>query len=397
MLARLLHLGGLNATIFEGEASLDFRSQGGTLDLHGDTGLAAMKAAGLFEEFKKHGRYEGQYLAMVDKDLKQYFVRNPEEMKTSVGERPEIDRANLREILFKSLPENTVQWGHRLKEIDNDTLVFEHTTVSGFDLVVGADGAWSKVRTAIASEIKPIYTGVGWHELSIPDAEKNAPEMYKIVNRGSVYASHDGQRLSIQQMGDGRLHMYANFVREDSDWMDSKKCGYDAWSLEETKEAMAKEFESWCPEVRNALGLVQGASTPRSHYMLPVGAKWAHKQGFTLIGDAAHLMTPYAGEGVNQALDDALLLARAILKSGDDKAALDGQVKIFEDAMFGRVKKIQQLSYDLLRDWMFTPGVPKSVISRVISRHAKSQLPTVLHPIGTLGVYSYFFFRNLVS
>ncbi|KAJ6440779.1 tetracycline resistance protein from transposon [Purpureocillium lavendulum] len=394
MLARMLHLGGVDVTVFEGEASPDFRGQGGTLDLHTKTGLAAMSEAGLFEEFEKHARYDGQYAAVVDKNLKYHMVRGVEDR--SLGERPEIDRSRLREILINSLPTGMVRWGHRLKAIEGKTLVFGNTTASGFDLVVGADGAWSKVRQAIDPDFQPQYTGVAMTELNIPDAESTAPEIHKIVNRGSIFASNEGQRVSYQQMGDGSICIYASTVRTDPDWMDPEKCGYDTSDLESTKRALELEFKDWCPPLREALSLAQGRCIPRSLHILPIAAKWKHRPGVTLIGDAAHLMTPHAGEGVNQALEDAMLLARTIVDTVDSGNDIDDEVVGFEEAMRARVGPVQQLAYDLCQCWMFTPGAPKSVMPKVISRHVQSQAPLIMQPLLVAGVHAYFFVKYML-
>ncbi|KAJ4857397.1 FAD binding domain-containing protein [Trichoderma breve] len=343
-LARLLHLGGIQATVFEGEASANVRTQGGTLDLHTTSGLAAVKEAGLWDIFLSHARYDGQYMAIVDKDLYYYVVRGADaESNIAFGERPEIDRVKLREILLDSLPEGTVKWGHRLQKVEGSTLTFTNGTTASFDLVVGADGAFSKVRLSIAPELLPEYTRVAMHDISIPDAEKTSPETYKIVNRGSIFASADGQRFTLQQMGDGSISMGFNFVREDPDWMKPEKCGYDAEDL------------------------IEGRTTTRSLWRLPIGQKWQHKSGVTLIGDAAHLMTPHAGEGVNQALEDAMLLARLILKA-QSVEELDEHIRRFESDMIARVKPIQELAWDRCQGLMFTEGVPKTLVDRVMQR-----------------------------
>lgn len=397
MLARLLHLAGIDVVVFESDASPDYRTQGGSLDLHSDTGLAAMQQAELFDEFKKHGRYDGQYLAIVAKNLHYHFVRDAGNAAGMTGECPEIDRAKLREILIESLPDGMVQWGHHLTKVDGKTLIFDHTTVSGFDLIVGADGAWSKVRTAIDDTLIPFYTGVAYYDLVVPDAENTTPEAYKAVNRGSIFASNEGQRVSIQQLMDGGLYIHAAFLRESADWMSQEKCGYDSRHPDEVKRALQKEYSDWCPELRDAITSAQGPCIPRSLHILPVGTKWEHKPGLTLIGDAAHLMAPHAGEGVNQALGDAVLLSRAIISAAKEGKDMDEEIQAFESNMFVRAKKIQQLSYDLCQDWMFTPGAPKSVMARALSRHVNKNLPAILHPIGTAGVYSYIFFRSLVA
>ncbi|KAL6889873.1 hypothetical protein HDV57DRAFT_346210 [Trichoderma longibrachiatum] len=373
MLARLLHLGGIQATIFEGEASANVRSQGGTLDLHTNSGLAAVKAAGLWDVFLSHARYDGQYMAIVDKDLRYYIVRGADaESSAAFGERPEIDRVKLREILLDSLPQGTVQWGHRLQKVDGTTLTFTDGTTAEFDLVVGADGAFSKVRLSIAPELKPEFTRVGMHDLSIPDAEKTAPEIYKIVNRGSVFASADGQRFTLQQMGDDSISMGFSFVRDDPDWMRPEKCGYDAQDLAQVKKALTKELEHWGPEFRKALDAAQGRTSTRSLFRLPVGRKWEHKPGVTLIGDAAHLMTPHAGEGVNQALEDAMILARVILNA-QSAEELDDGIRQFESDMMARVEKIQQLAWDRCQALMFSPGVPQSVVEKM-AKQRKMQM-----------------------
>lgn len=395
MLARLLHQGGVDATVFEADASPDFRTQGGTLDLHTDTGMTAMKEAGLFDQFQQRARYEGEYMAMVDKDLSYEFVRPAQKHHGSMGERPEIDRHDLREILTHSLPEGMIKWGHRLTKVEEKTLVFEDTRESDFDLIVGADGVWSKVRKSAYPELKPVYTKVAMQELSIPNAEVTAPETYKLVNRGSIFAGSEGHRLSIQQMGDDSLNIYACYVQEDPDWMD--KCGYDARDLEQTKKAMLEEHSDWCPQLRDVFSSAQGKTTPRSLWILPPGTKWEHKPGFTLIGDAAHAMTPHAGEGVNQSLTDALFLSRAILDAVNNGKNLDDEIRKFEGTMFTRAGKIQQLSYDLTQYWLFTPGAPRSVMAKAVSRHLNNALPWILHPLGTAGVHSFYFLKHLVS
>ncbi|KAK5989031.1 Flavin-dependent monooxygenase-like protein [Cladobotryum mycophilum] len=369
MLARLLHLGGVSATVFEGEESASFRSQGGTLDLHPKSGLAAMQEAQLSNEFNKCARYDGQYLAVVDKTLKYHIVRGVDETNAAGG-RPEIDRVKLRQILMDSLPQGTIKWGHRLREVEDNTLIFDSTTASGFDLVVGADGAWSKIRKAIAPELQPVYSDCAMFDLRIPDAKTTAPDVYKLVNRGSLFGSADGQRLALQQIGDGSIQVYAAVVRQNPEWMKPELCGYNTEDLNETKMALAKEFADWSPQLRQAFDLAQGNPIARSLFRLPVGSRWENRKGFTLIGDAAHLMTPHSGEGVNQALEDAMILARAILRA-KNKDELDQQVHGFEEDMFSRLKDVQQVSYDLCQLWMFTPGAPKAAVDNFKSRHRK--------------------------
>ena len=184
MLARLLHQHSISSTIFEAEQSVDYRSQGGTLDLRTQTGLQAIKEAGLFSEFQKYARYDGESLLLCDKNKRAWVKRAPRQSgeKPTFGEAPEIDRAELRRILMESVPEGTVRWGSKLKTVGTDmSLHFDNGTVErGFDLIVGADGAFSKTRQFLSSE-RPFYTGLGGYSMSIPDAATRAPDVYKYV------------------------------------------------------------------------------------------------------------------------------------------------------------------------------------------------------------------------
>lgn len=335
-------------------------------------------------------------MAIVDKDLEYHLVRNADGKYNKIEERPEIDRSKLREILAQSLPEGMIKWGHHLKKVEGRTLFFNHTTVDGFDLIVGADGAWSKVRKEIDPSLVPKFAGIAMHELEVTDAEKNAPELTKLVNRGSVFASTDGNRTTIQQMGDGSLNIYCGYVTDNEDWAKPENCGFDPYNLKETTQALLNtKYKDWDPRLKQALELADGRCAPRSLYMLPIGSKWEHKQGLTLIGDAAHLMTPYAGEGVNQALDDAMQLAKAINGAANkDDAALDKAIKSFEKDMFARILPVQELTWGLLQDWMYTPGAPKAVMAKSMSRHVKHRLPLVLQPLGLAAVHGYYFLKN---
>lgn len=400
MLARLLSLSNIKVTVFESESSPTFRSQGGTLDLHTDTGLRAMKEAKLWDEFSEYARYDGQYIAWTDKHNNEIMAMGADSRRQDVQERPEIDRSRLREILTNSLPEGTIQWDRKLKRVlGNDALVFENTTEYGFDLIVGADGAWSKVRKSL-TDIEPEFTGIGLYELNIPDAENTAPELSRLVNRGSVFAGAEGKRLSIQQMGDGSLCVYTSELRETDDWMAPENCGYDSTDLAAVRKALHKEYEDWDDIYHGVFDKAAGRPKPRSLYKLPVGFKWPHIRGVTIIGDAAHVMTPFAGEGVNVALTDALELSRAIISAtekGLGEGVLDRGVEAFEKSMFSRMEKVCRLTAELTDDYFHTPGAPQSIMARVMTRHAKFSTPWVLHPLVTVGVHSWLFWRSFLG
>ncbi len=213
MLARLLHQGNIKVTIFEADVSPNFRNQGRTLDLQPKSGIAAIKEAGLYDEFMKLARFDGEALIVCDKNLRRYISIGAKKA-TDKPAKPEIGRAELSLLLANSLPEGTIGFGHRLQAMDeHGTLHFDRGGVErGNDFVIGADGAWSGVRNLLSDQ-KPLYSGVAGHWLSIPNAKEQAPELYKLVNRGSVYSFSDGKSIMAQQIGDRSISVSAWSVR----------------------------------------------------------------------------------------------------------------------------------------------------------------------------------------
>lgn len=389
-LARLLIRASIPVTIFEGESSMSVREQGGTLDLHTNTGLKALREAGLYDEYAPYARYDGEALNIADKNLVSVIKVGGSTEASSRG-RPEIDRARLRQILVNSLPEGTIRWNCRLRSVDVDDLKlhFDHGVESGFDLLVGADGAWSKVRPVL-TDVKPSFVGLSGYDLFVHDAEKKHPDLYKLVNRGSLFVYSDCKGLTAQQRGDGTI-IVAAYGKREEDWKET--CGYNLYAASEVKKAIREEFKDWA-EPLVALTQVADESdfTARSLYILPPGHRWKHRAKATLIGDAAHLMTPHAGEGVNVAMEDALNLAHAIIRSAESDdiiSALDREVSVFEDEMMTRARKVQNHSLANTRDMHFNPGAPHAVVDNWVRRAMAQQLGWVVEivlPLWFVGI-----------
>jgi 2-polyprenyl-6-methoxyphenol hydroxylase-like FAD-dependent oxidoreductase len=332
-LARILHVHGLDAVVYEREAVSSIRPQGGSLDMHPDSGQYAIERAGLTAEFKRIARYEDQESRVYDKHGKLLLIDDD----VTGQNRPEVDR-QLRQMLLDSLPANVIRWDHELSSIQqqqfqNDgryELVFRDGTRERFDLVVGADGAWSRVRPLV-SEAQPIYSGVAFVELGIDDADARHPELARLVGHGLTFFVGESKALIGHRDANAHLGIYAA-LRAPEDWIE--KGGLDISSPDAMKSSLAAHFNGWSESVLELIYRSGDRMTPRAIHALPVGDRWEHRPGVTLLGDAAHLMSPFGGDGASLAMQDAADLALALAEAEDWRTA----VPCYEDAMFARAE-----------------------------------------------------------
>jgi 2-polyprenyl-6-methoxyphenol hydroxylase-like FAD-dependent oxidoreductase len=381
-----LYLSNISFVIFEAEASRDVRSQGGTLDLRRHKGLAAIEEAELEEEFLKYARFDGEALAITDKHLQSYISLRGTTPDKSRG-RPEIDRRRLRSILLDSLPEGAVQWGCHLKSIsDNMVLHFEGRTESGFDLVVGADGAWSKTRRLLTDQL-PTYSGICGTELYISDVANRYPDLYDLANRGSIFAYSDGHSVGIQQLGDGSMRVSEWGVR-DQKWAQDNNIKLLGATV--MKKMLAEEYKNWDPRLQKMFSVADDDSiVTRSLFMIPKGSQWENRPGVTLIGDAAHVMVPFAGEGANIAMVDAMKLAHFIAGS-ESKEALNLNMISFEKDMLERAYQSQEWSEQNMEDMFFTAGAPRTTIERYVIRALRHDMGPARAKLASCLVYVFY-------
>jgi 2-polyprenyl-6-methoxyphenol hydroxylase-like FAD-dependent oxidoreductase len=347
VLARILYVQGIAVTVFEREASLAARSQGGSLDIHADSGQIALARAGLTAEFLRVARYEDQESRLYDKHGKLLLL----EENVTGKDRPETDRKHLRQMLLDSLPAGMVCWGAHVTgvvpQVDGGCAVqLAEGSTERFDLVVGADGTWSKVRPVL-SDAKPKYTGVLFLELGIDDVDARYPDTAQMVGRGLTFALGDSKALIAHRDANAHIGGYAG-LRAAEDWFESS--GLDAMTDEALRWRVAQEYVGWSEELLRWIYRSDGRMVSRGIYELPHGHRWNHRTGITLLGDAAHVISPFGGDGANLAMLDAADLAAVLIRE-DWREALPE----FEEAMCSRAAGPAAAAGSALQD-VFSEG-----------------------------------------
>ncbi|MEU7558487.1 FAD-dependent oxidoreductase [Streptomyces eurythermus] len=326
-LARVLHVHGIPATVYEAESSPTARTQGGLLDIHDHNGQLALKAAGLHEEFLGVIHQGAEASRVLDKKGK-VLLDEPDD---GTGGRPEVPRGELRRILLDSLPAGTVRWGRKVTSVRalgdgrHEVTFADGATVTA-GLLVGADGAWSRVRPLL-SEATPEYVGTCLLETYLYDSDTRHPAAARAVGDGSLFALAPGRGISAHREPDGVLHTYVT-LRKPREWLDS----LDFRDTAGVTARIAAEFHDWAPELTSLITDGETPPVPRPLHALPTGHRWDRVPGVTLLGDAAHLMHP-SGEGANLAMYDGAELGNALAAHPHDTEAA---LASYEEALFPR-------------------------------------------------------------
>jgi 2-polyprenyl-6-methoxyphenol hydroxylase-like FAD-dependent oxidoreductase len=271
--------------------------------------------------------------------------------------RPEIDRGPLRKILLESLQPDTVVWDSQFISIEKDNdgwlLHFKNKTCAYADIVIGADGANSKIRPYITS-IKPFYSGISGILTieGIHDPEIKAPNIYKLLNGGKIMAFGGGKCITVASKGDGSMAFYISYKVDKSIFQNidfTSKTQMLAW--------FKKDFAEWANVWNELFENAETTFIPIPIYCMPLDQTWQAMSNLTLLGDAAHVMPPFAGEGVNMAMLDALELSDCLCSENFND--IQTAIASYENQMQKRASKAAKESLENGVKMHSTDALPK--------------------------------------
>ncbi|WP_338017412.1 FAD-dependent oxidoreductase [Streptomyces adustus] len=352
-LARMLHVNGIDAVVYERDSSRDARGQGGMLDLHSGTGQRALREAGLIEQFHAIARRAGQDMRLLQPDGT--LLLQEDTPDDAPLERPEVDRADLRDLLLDSLPGHTVRWGCAVESADDGLLYFADGSCAPYDLLVGADGANSRVRAQL-TDARPTHIGQNVVELVIPDIDRTHPDLAAMVGRGNYWVLGAGQSLAAQRNGDGCVRVGLSFYNTAEDWFATS--GIPFGDPAAARARLIDLFAGWDPRFTALIAACDDTILPRSITTLPVGLTWPSTPGVTLVGDAAHLMPP-VGQGANMALLDGVLLGLALAACPD---GIPAAVEEYEREMFERTSAAGRQSARI-KELLASPDAARHILA----------------------------------
>lgn len=349
IMAKLLQQNDIDVTVYERDKDQETRIFGGTLDLHKTSGQEAMKKAGLLQTYYDLALPMGVNIADENGNILSIKNVKPENRLDN----PEINRNDLRTILVNSLQNNTVIWDRKLVTIEPNNgkwiLTFEHKPTETANLVIIANGGMSKVRKYV-TDTQVEETGTFNIQADIHQPEINCPEFFKLCNGNRLMAAHKGNLLFANPNNKGALSFGISF-KTPNDW--KNKIPPYLQDKNSITDFLLNRFSEWSEiykQLFRSVSTIQCLPTRK----FPLNGTWKSNRPLpiTMIGDAAHLMSPFAGQGVNTGLLDALILSENFTSGKFE--SIEKAIENYEQQMFVYAKETQDESTENETE-MFNP------------------------------------------